>query len=625
MGGFAVAVMEIALHLRGHFPQGEFFLASLMLLGPAWPLVRLMGRAIGRGQRNMFLLIGLGMFVGYLYSSWRLYEGFGAPFYFEATVVIAFFTLLGQFLEQKAVARTEDSIEALAHLWPKTAHLLLPDGQERDVHQEQLRIGDRVRVRPGEQIPVDGIVVGGHSAVNEAMLTGEPLPVWKKVQSSVTGGTINGSGVLEIVAKRVGAATVLAQILALVERARDSQPPVQKVADRWASLLVPLVVCLAALVWGFWFFYWGAAWATERAVAVLVIACPCAFGLATPLATTVALGLGAKKGLFIREAKALELLACVDTVVMDKTGTLTEGRPVVTKLEPFSPFNEGELLRLAASVEALSEHPLARSIVEAAQQRHLSLFPAHHFHNYEGRGTSAQVDGSRVVVGNVALFEELGLGHIAYRKEAEEAKLRGETICWVALGEQLVGWIAVTDPLRPSSRAAVAALKKAGLCLVMATGDTAEAAHAVGVRLQLDGIEAHLLPEGKQALIQALQQQGRKVAMAGDGLNDAVALAQAEVGIAMGSGTAAAMENGSIVLLHSDLQGVVDSYVLSVKTMRTIRQNLAFALVYNFSVLPLAAGLFSVEITPTWAAGAMVLSSLCVVGNSLCLAKGGGK
>ena len=541
--------------------------------------------------------------------------------YFEAAAVIVVLVLLGQILELAAREQTGSAIRALMGLAPKTARRIAPDGSEAEVALDDVRVGDRLRVRPGEKVPVDGEVVEGRSSVDESMLTGEPLAVEKVAGDAVTGATINGTGSLVIEARRVGADTTLAQIVAMVASAQRSRAPIQKLADSVAAWFVPAVIGVAAVAFVAWWI-WGPppalAYALVSAIAVLIIACPCALGLATPVSVMTATGRGAQAGVLIRDAAALEALAGVDTLVVDKTGTLTMGRPRLVAVLPEAGHDEAGLLRLAASLERASEHPLAEAIVRGAEERGIALAKADDFEAVTGQGVTGRVDGRAVALGNAAMLAGLG---IAPGTAADDRRAEGETVMFVAVDGALAGMLAVADPVKATTPAALAALRGLGLRIVMATGDSALTAQAVAGRLGIDEVRAEVTPEGKARLVQELRAGGAKVAMAGDGVNDAPALAEADVGIAMGTGADVAIESAGITLVKGDLTGIVRARRLALATMRNIRQNLFFALVYNAAGVPVAAGILypflGHLISPMFAAAAMSLSSVSVVGNAL--------
>jgi Cu+-exporting ATPase len=544
--------------------------------------------------------------------------------YFEAAAVITTLVLLGQVLELRARSQTSGAIRSLLELAPATARLVDPQGHERDVAIETLAEGDRLRVRPGEKIPVDGVVDSGHSTVDESMITGEPVPVAKGEGDPVTGGTVNGTGSFVMRATRTGDDTVLAQIVRLVAEAQRSRAPIQRLADVVAGWFVPAVVAVAVVA----FVGWSVAGPEPamalgllNAVAVLIIACPCALGLATPMSIMVGTGKGAQQGILVRSAAALEALEKVDVVVVDKTGTLTEGRPRLVRVQPAAGLDQHELLGLVAAVEAASEHPLAEAIVAAARQAGLTLTPVRDFASVTGEGVCAIVGERRVAVGNDKLMSRVGAADPALAAEAEGHRELGETVMFVAVDGRPVGLMGVADPVKETSVEAIDALHRAGVRVVMLTGDSAATARAVAGRVGIDEVHADVSPEDKHRIVRELQQRGARVAMAGDGINDAPALAQADVGIAMGTGTDVAMESADVTLMHGDLRGVARARRLSQATMRNIRQNLFFAFVYNAAGVPVAAGVLypvlGVLLNPMIAAAAMSLSSVSVIGNAL--------
>jgi P-type Cu+ transporter len=614
----------------------ELALATPVVLWGGWPFFQRFWTSLVNRSPNMFTLIGMGTGVAYGYSviatlapqifpaSLRTGSGTmgGYPdVYFEAAAAITTLVLLGQVMELRARSRTSAAIRALLDLSPKTARLLSPDGAEKDVPLEQVNPGDRLRVRPGEKVPVDGVILEGRSAIDESMITGESMPVEKSSDSKVIGATINGTGSFIMRAERVGSETLLARIVQLVGQAQRSRAPIQRLADRVAKWFVPIVVAIAILT----FITWVAlgpqprfAHALVNAVAVLIIACPCALGLATPMAIMVGVGRGARAGVLIKNAEALELLEKVDTLVLDKTGTLTEGKPrLVSSSQTLE--DDPELLRLAASLERASEHPLGAPIVDAATKRGLALSPPEHFESITGKGIRGLVNGRQVAVGNLALMAEIGVlqpgGDLTYNA------VPGGTPILVAIDGKYVGDFVVADQLKSSTPEALGDLKAQGIRIVMLTGDNRATAAAIAKKLGIEEFEAEVLPEQKLEIIRSLQGQGRVVAMAGDGINDAPALAQADVGIAMGTGTDVAMESGGITLVKGDLTAIVRARNLSRATMRNIRQNLFFAFVYNAIGVPIAAGVlypfFGLLLSPIFAAAAMSFSSVSVITNAL--------
>jgi Cu+-exporting ATPase len=614
----------------------EMALATPVVLWGGWPFFLRMWASFLHRRPNMFTLIGLGTGVAYLYSlaATLFPSAFPASFrghggqvdrYFEAASVIVVLVLLGQVLELRARSRTSGAIRALLSLAPRTARRVEADGTEADVPLEQVRPGDRLRVRPGERVPVDGVVWEGGSAVDESMITGEPIPAEKTPGERLTGGTLNGNGTLLMRAERVGSETLLAQIVRMVGEAQRSRAPIQRLADVVSAYFVPAVVIASALT----FTVWAArgpeprlAHALLAAVAVLIVACPCALGLATPMSIMVGVGRGAREGVLIRDAAALETLEKVDTLVVDKTGTLTEGKPRLVTVEG---GEEAELLGLAASLERGSEHPLAAAVAARAQARGLLLRPVTGFRARPGLGVTGGVDGRTVALGNQAFLEELGAPPGPLAERAETLRREGQTVVFLAVDGRAVGLLGVTDPVKPSTPEALRRLREAGLRVIMLTGDSATTAAAVARELGLDGFEADVRPERKAEVVKQLQARGHVVAMAGDGINDAPALAQAHVGIAMGTGTDVAMESAGVTLVKGDLRGIARAIRLSRATMRNVRQNLFFAFVYNALGVPIAAGVlypvFGLLLSPMVAAAAMSFSSVSVITNALRLRK----
>ena len=613
----------------------ELALATPVVLWGGAPFFRRGWESIVRVHLNMFTLIAIGVGAAWGYSvvaalvpqifaaSFRTHGG-EVALYFESAAVITTLVLLGQVLELRARQRTGDAIRALLRLAPKTARVIRPDGREEDVPLAHVHPGDRLRVRPGERIPVDGVVMDGHGAVDESLLTGEPMPVEKTAGAAVTGGTLNGTGSFVMRAERVGSATLLAQIVRMVSEAQRSRAPVQRLADVFASYLVPAVLVVAVVtfaVWGMWGPAPRLTHALVNAVAVLIIACPCALGLATPMSVMVAVGRGAAAGVLVRDAAALEVLERVDTLVVDKTGTLTEGRPELVSVTASGHVAEAELLRLAAGLERASEHPLATAIVSAARARAVEPAPVADVRAIPGKGVTGTVDGRRVALGNHALLDELRIDAARVARRAEALRRDGHTVVVVAVDGQAEGLLAITDPVKPSTVEALAALRAEGIHVVMATGDARATAEAVARRLGIDDVHAEVLPAEKAELVAVLAAEGRVVAMAGDGINDAPALARAHVGIAMGTGADVALESAGVTLVRGDLRGVVRARRLSRRAMRNIRQNLFFAFVYNALGIPLAAGVLypvtGLTLSPMIASAAMSLSSVSVIANAL--------
>lgn len=615
-------------------PYIQFLLATPVVLWLGAPFFQRGWQSLVNRSPNMFTLIALGTGIAFLYSVVATFlpglfpdmlknHAGVMPVYYEAAAVIIVLVLVGQILELRARERTGNAIRALMDLSPKTARKLTDCGHEKDIPLDQVQEGNRLRVRPGESIPVDGVVLEGHSSVDESMLTGESLPVEKVVDDQVTGGTLNCSGSFIMRAQKVGSATMLARIVDMVARAQRSRAPIQGLADRVAGYFVPAVVLVAVLAFFCWIFLGpepSLAYALVAAVSVLIIACPCALGLATPISIMVATGRGARAGVLIRDAEALERFASVDTLVVDKTGTLTEGKPVLSDVLALS-MDENHLLALAASMERGSEHPLAEAIVRAARERGLALDEPTEFSAVTGKGARGKVNDSLVNIGNAELMAEAGVDVDAESARANELRQQGKTVMFVAVGKTLAGLLAVMDPIKASAAQAIKTLHKQGLRIVMATGDNQRTAEAVAAALGIDEVHAGVLPQEKAELVRTLQQQGARVAMAGDGVNDAPALATADVGIAMGTGADVAVESAGITLLKGDLKGIVRARTLAQATIRNIRQNLFFAFAYNGAGVPVAAGVlypvFGVLLSPVIAAAAMSFSSVSVITNAL--------
>lgn len=611
-------------------------LATPVVFWAGWPFFDRAWASIVNRSPNMFTLIAMGVGSAYLYSALGTIapgvfpEGFRmhgvVQTYFDTAVVITVLVLLGQVLELRARSQTSSAIKQLLGLAPKTARVVR-DGQERDVALGDVQVGDVCRVRPGEKVPVDGVVVEGRSAIDESMVTGESIPTEKEPGFNVTGGTINTTGALLIRAERVGADTLLAQIVRMVGEAQRSRAPIQRLADRIAAYFVPAVVLVAVLAFVAWSI-WGPpprlALALVSAVAVLIIACPCALGLATPMAIMVGTGRGATAGVLVKNAEALERLERVDTLVVDKTGTLTEGKPRLTSVVALDGRASDDVVRLAAALEQPSEHPLAGAILAAARERGITPPRVEGFRAEPGKGILGTIDGARVALGNGAMMREAGVPGVAVdgvARQADELRRDGQTVMYLAVNASVAALLGVADPLKASTAEAIEALHKEGLRIVMLTGDNRTTADAVARRLNLDDVRAEVLPAGKREVIQQLQRDGRVVAMAGDGVNDAPALAEAAVGIAMGTGTDVAIESAGITLIKGDLRGIVRARRLSRATMRNIRQNLFLAFVYNAIGVPVAAGVLypitGTLISPIWASAAMTLSSVSVIGNAL--------
>ena len=616
----------------------QLVLASPVVLWAGWPFFVRAWHSIVNRSLNMFTLIGLGVGVGYLFSviavvmptifpaSFRDGEG-NVPVYFEAAAVIVTLVLLGQVLELRARSQTGTAIKALLGLAPKTARRLRDNGQEEDVPLDEVHVGDRLRVRPGEKVPVDGVVLEGSSTVDESMITGEPIPVEKSANDRVVGATVNGTGSFVMRAERVGSETLLSQIVQMVAEAQRSRAQIQKLADVVASYFVPAVVLVAAITFVVWS-VWGPeprmAHGLVNAVAVLIIACPCALGLATPMSIMVATGKAALNGILFKNAEAIEVMRKVDTLVVDKTGTLTEGKPRLQSV--VTAIDEQAFLRLAASLERHSEHPLAAAIVSGAHDRGVKLIDAVHFHSLTGKGVVGEVEGHRVAVGNSALLEEFHVAAEELTKQAETLRANGQTIMFVLVDEKPAGLIGVADPIKETTAEAVKQLHTEGIRIVMLTGDSQTTAEAVARKLEIDEVVAEVLPDQKVDAVKRLQSDGRIVAMAGDGINDAPALAQAHVGIAMGTGTDVAMQSADVTLVKGDLRGIVRARSLSRATMNNIKQNLFFAFVYNTLGVPIAAGVlypfFGILLSPMIAAAAMSFSSVSVIANALRLRRG---
>ncbi|MDL2402995.1 heavy metal translocating P-type ATPase [Rhizobium mayense] len=613
----------------------ELVLATPVVLWAALPFFRRAWNSLVNRSPNMWTLIGLGVGTAYLYSlvatllpgifpmSFRGH-GESVPVYFEAGSVIVALVFVGQVLELKARERTGSAIRALLDLAPKTARRIGTDGSEADVPVDEIQAGDRLRVRPGERVPVDGSVVDGQSTIDESMITGEPLPVEKTQGDALTGGTINKNGSLVMIAEKVGAETTLSRIVELVAKAQRSRAPIQTMVDRVSAVFVPTVVLAAIIAFAVWAFVGPEptlAHALLAAVAVLIIACPCALGLATPMSIMIATGRGAQEGVLVRDAEALERFAKVDTLIVDKTGTLTEGRPNLTDVIPAAGVDESRLLSLASSLERGSEHPLAEAIVAGAQERGASLVDISGFVAKTGKGVEGRAGDTAIALGNAAMMADLGVATDALQAETERLRGDGKTVMFVAFDGQLAGLVAVADRIKPTTAAAIKALHESGLKIIMATGDNGLTAKAVAAHLGIDEVKADMLPEGKKALIDELRAKGNVVAMAGDGVNDAPALAAADVGIAMGTGADVAMESAGITLVKGDLNGIVRARHLSEATIRNIKQNLAFAFGYNALGVPLAAGVlypvFGLLLSPMIAAAAMSLSSVSVIANAL--------
>lgn len=612
----------------------QLALATPVVLWGGWPFFDRFWASVKTRNLNMFTLIGLGVGAAYGYSlvatlapgifpaTLRTMGGM-VPVYFEAAAVITTLVLLGQVLELRARAATGKAIRALLGLAPKTARRVT-DGREEDVPLDQVHVGDLLRVRPGEKIPVDGVVVEGRSAVDESMITGEPVPVEKAAEDKVTGATVNSTGSLLMRAERVGRDTMLSQIVRMVAAAQRSRAPIQKLADKVSGWFVPSVVAVSAIAFIAWNLFGVTAplsHAIVNAIAVLIIACPCALGLATPMSIMVGTGRGASAGVLIKNAEALELMEKIDTLVVDKTGTLTVGKPKLIAVEAANGHDESEVLRLAASLERGSEHPLAAAIVEGAEERGIEVPASSDFDSVTGKGVTGMVEGRKVALGNAALMGDLGIDPAPLERQADDHRKQGQGVMFVALDSKLAGLLVVADPVKDGAAEAVAELHRDGIRVVMLTGDNRTTAEAVARRVGIDEVMAEVLPDQKQARVEQLRSEGRRVAMAGDGINDAPALAAADVGIAMGTGTDVAMESAAVTLVKGDLGGIVRARRLSRAVMRNIRQNLFFAFVFNAAGVPIAAGIlypwFQILLSPIIAGAAMSLSSVTVIGNSL--------
>ena len=613
----------------------QLALATPVVIWGGWPFFVRAVRSLRTMNLNMFTLIGLGVAVAFIYSLVATlmpgifptaFRGSGGDVavYYEAAAVITTLVLLGQVLELKARSQTSGAIRALLELAPPTANRMSADGSEEEVSPDDLAVGDQLRVRPGEKVPVDGSIVDGGSSVDESMISGEPIPVAKVVGDKVIGGTVNGTGGFIMRVTQVGEDTLLSQIVHMVAEAQRSRAPIQRLADLVASWFVPAVVGAAIVTFIVWAWLGPQppmAYAIVNAVAVLIIACPCALGLATPMSIMVGTGKGAQNGVLIKNAEALEIFEKVDTVVVDKTGTLTEGRPALVMVKPVDGFEQDDLLSLAAAVEVASEHPLASAIVAGANERSLDLPAYDDFESVTGQGARATVSGKQVAVGNSKLMQAIGAFDQTLADEADRSRSDGQTVMFVAVDGNSAGLLGVADPIKESTPHAIEALHKAGLRIVMLTGDNSITAHAVARRIGIDEVHADVSPEDKNRIVAELQAAGSVVAMAGDGINDAPALAQADVGVAMGTGTDVAMESAGVTLVKGDLLGVAKARALSQATMRNIRQNLFFAFAYNMAGVPIAAGVlypfFGILLSPMIAAAAMSLSSVSVIGNAL--------
>jgi Cu+-exporting ATPase len=646
--GAVLAVPTVILEMGGHLPGlnlhryvspqvsvwMQFLLATPVVLWAGWPFFVRGWASVRNRSLNMFSLIALGIGAAYAYSLAATFapglfpetlriDGV-VPVYYEAAAVITVLVLLGQVLELRAREQTGSAIRALLNLAPKTARRIGDNGNDQEIPLEQVRIGDRLRIRPGDSVPVDGAVEEGKSAVDESMVTGESLPVEKEPGAKVIGGTINGTGSIIMRAEKVGADTMLARIVHMVAEAQRSRAPIQRLADIVAAWFVPAVLLVAVVAFIAWMI-WGPppafTYALVAAVSVVIIACPCALGLATPMSIMVGVGKGATAGVLIRNAEALERFEKIDTLVVDKTGTLTEGKPRVVAVAPAEGFDEATVLSLGASLERSSEHPLAAAIVASAKQRGIDIKDVTDFSSVTGKGLTGAIDGQKVAVGNAKLLHDLGVASADLERQAEELRRDGATAMFVTVDGRAAGIIAVADPIKATTPAALASLRADGIRIIMLTGDNRTTAAAVAAKLGIVDIEAEVLPEQKNAIVRRLRAEGRVVAMAGDGVNDAPALAEADVGVAMGTGTDVAMQSAGVTLVKGDLAGIARARALSRATMRNIRQNLVLAFVYNVLGIPIAAGVlypaFGLLLSPIVAAAAMSFSSVSVIANSL--------
>lgn len=640
---FPVFLLEMGGHLTGldHIlsPQTsnwiQLVLATPVVVWSGWPFFVRGWKSVLSRNLNMFTLIAMGTGVALIYSlvatlvpqifpdAFRQVDG-SVAVYFEAAAVIVVLVLLGQVLELRAREKTSGAIKALLDLAPATARKLDDDGGESDVSLDQVKVGDRLRVRPGDKVPLDGEILEGRSNVDESLVTGEPLAVSKQAGDQVIGGSMNQQGGFIMRADKVGRDTMLSQIVQMVANAQRSRAPIQALVDKVSGWFVPVVIVIAVIA----FIVWSVvgptppmAYGLIAAVSVLIIACPCALGLATPMSIMVGVGRGAQNGVLIRDAEALERMEKVDTVVVDKTGTLTEGKPKVTKLVPANDFSEEDLMRYAGGLEKGSEHPLAHAILDKAKAMELALPDAEEFDSPNGKGVTGKIDGKSVLIGNRLLMESQGVDTSAFEEKADQLRVDGATVIFTAVDGQVCGLIAIADPIKPTTEAAITSLQKDGIRVVMLTGDNQTSAEAVARKLHIDEVKAEVLPEDKAKIVQQFKDQGRIVVMAGDGVNDAPALATADVGVAMGTGTDVAIESAGVTLLRGDLMGIVEARHLSIATMRNIRQNLFFAFVYNAAGIPIAAGVLypvaGILLSPIFAAAAMSLSSVSVIANAL--------
>lgn len=645
--GLALTLPAVVLEMGGHLVGShqwvdqtlsnwiQFVFATPVVLWAGWPFFVRGWQSLVTRNLNMFTLIAMGVGVAYAYSvvatlapgifppTFRSHDG-AVAVYFEAAAVITVLVLLGQVLELRAREATSGAIKALLELAPKTARRVDDNGSDHEVPIDSLNVGDKLRVRPGEKVPVDGVILEGRSSLDESMVTGESMPVTKEIGGKVIAGTLNQSGGFVMQAEKVGRDTLLSQIVQMVAQAQRSRAPIQRLADQVAGWFVPTVIVVALIAFGAWTLFGPeprVAFGLVAAVSVLIIACPCALGLATPMSIMVGVGHGAQAGVLIKNAEALERMEKVDTLVVDKTGTLTEGKPKVVSIVPATGFQEDELLRLAASVERSSEHPLADAIVRASKEKNLTLTDVEEFDSPTGKGVTGKIEGKTVLLGNANFLKSSGIETQSLDSQAEKLRGDGATVINIAVDGKAAGLFAIADPVKQSTPDALRALVAEGIQVIMLTGDNQTTANAVAKRLGISDVEAEILPDQKGAVVSRLQKAGRVVAMAGDGVNDAPALAAADVGIAMGTGTDVAMESAGVTLLKGDLGGIVRARRLSQATMRNIRQNLFFAFIYNAAGIPIAAGIlyptFGVLLSPIIAAAAMALSSVSVVGNAL--------
>ena len=632
-----VPAFEQVAHAPG-FRWFQFILSTPVILWGGWVFFERAWHSIIHRSPNMFTLIAMGTGAAYLFSSVAIFfpHLFPSSFrsedgmvgvYFEVAAIIVTLVLLGQVLELKARSQTSTAIKALLGLQPKVARIVRDNGNEEDIPLEHVHVGDKLRVRPGEKVPVDGIVLDGTSSIDESMITGEPIPVEKIQGSKVTGATINGTGSFVMRAERIGKDTLLAQIVQMVSEAQRSRAPIQRLVDLVSAYFVPAVILVAILTFLIWSWIGPEpkmVYAFVNAIAVLIIACPCALGLATPMSIMVGTGRGATAGVLIKNAEALENFEKIDTLIVDKTGTLTEGKPKLISIQA-SGISEQELLSLTASLERQSEHPLAEAIVKAAKEKNLPFKEVKDFKYEKGKGITGSVDGKQVFIGSAKIMDEKGISISGFSEQANQLRSEGQGVMFVAVNGKAAGYVSVADPIKESTYEAIKSLHSEKIKIVMMTGDNHQTAQAVGKKIGIDEIQAEVLPEDKEKQIRKLQEQGRNVAMAGDGINDAPALARAHIGIAMGSGTDVAMQSAGIVLVKGDLRGIAKARKLSRATMRNIRQNLFFAFIYNALGVPIAAGIlypfFGLLLSPIIASAAMTFSSVSVIGNSLRLRK----